>query len=147
MEPIEITKGCFENIAQFTKQPYRVIVVDNGSDEPTKSYLQEASKLFPDYKLIRFETNMGFVKATNVALREVKADYACLLNNDTLVTQGWLSEMILVMQQNKAIGALNPSSNSWGQWPGKTELHEYARTFLGESGKWQETGYCIGFAC
>lgn len=140
----EITRNCFESIARFTNSPYKVIVIDNGSDELTKVYLQESSKLFPSYKLIRYEENMGFVKATNSGLREATAEYICLLNNDTIVTQDWLSEMISVMH-DKRIGALNPSSNSWGQWPHDRNVQEYAKSLLPEKGKWQETGYCIGF--
>jgi len=82
----EITRNCFESIARFTDSPYKVIVIDNGSGELTKAYLQESSKLFPCYKLIRNEKNVGFVKAENAGLREAAAGYICLLNNDTIVT-------------------------------------------------------------
>jgi len=46
---------------------------------------------------------------------------------------------------DKRVGVLNPPSNSWGQWPHDRSVQEYAKLLLLEKGKWQETGYCIGF--
>lgn len=141
---LEITKNCFESLRKFTNYPYRLIVIDNGSDKPTSEYLKKCSDFFPSYKLIKFEKNMGFVKAVNSGLSEATAEFICLLNNDTLVTPGWLAEMIAVMYDEK-IGVLNPSSNSWGQLPTDGDIQNYAKSLSPLKGKWQETGYCIGF--
>src|SRR3989338_1707235 len=93
------TKECIESIVKNTDVDYRLIIIDNASGEETKSYLeslkeQRGLKLL----LIRNENNLGFLKAANQGMRLSDAQYICLINNDTLVTDGWLSEMIEVAQ-------------------------------------------------
>jgi len=143
---LEITKNCLESLIKNTVFPYRLIIIDNGSEEPTKNYLIEMKNKFSHFTLIRFEKNLGFVKAINTGLKNVDAEFICLVNNDTIFTKGWLSEMVEIMRENKEIGVLNPASNSWSEWPPKNNsLEEYAEKISLRKGQWQEASYCIGF--
>ena len=66
----EATKECVENIVKKTKYPYRLILIDNGSEPEAKIYLESlkiAGK--PEVALIRNEKNLGYVKAVNQGLR------------------------------------------------------------------------------
>ena len=141
---LEVTKASFESLIKNTDYPYRLIVIDNGSDLPTQKYLQGVINFFSEYKLIRLERNLGFVKAVNEGLKVVNAEYICLINNDIVFTRGWLSEMIHVMS-DKRIGALNPASNNWGEWPKDSNIEQYGATLSARKGQWQESSYCIGF--
>jgi GT2 family glycosyltransferase len=67
------------------------------------------------FLLVRNEVNYGFAGGNNVALRYVLAAhpagepaYACLLNNDTVVTREWLSRMMEAASDPKvgAVGAM-----------------------------------------
>jgi len=141
---LEVTRASFESLVKNTERFYRLIVIDNGSDLPTQKYLEDAKSLFPEYKLVRLEKNLGFVKATNEGLKVANAEYICLVNNDVIFAKGWLSEMIKVMADRK-IGVLNPESNNWGEWPNDVSIEQYAETLSARNGEWQESGYCIGF--
>ena len=44
--------------------------------------------------MIRNAENRGFSAANNQGLRPARGEFLCLLNNDTVVTRGWLSTMI-----------------------------------------------------
>jgi GT2 family glycosyltransferase len=83
--------------------------------------------------LIRNETNLGFVKATNQGLRASDADYVCLLNNDTKVDEKWLEELIKVAKNDSKIGIVNP-----GGFSGSSKKKEL-------SGKWIKVGFTTGF--
>lgn len=107
----QLTKECVEHIVKNTLYPYRLIIVDNGSQKETEEYLNDLSKDKGLCRaLIRNETNLGFVKAINQGLRISNADYVCLLNNDVLVSKGWLTEMINVANSDSRIGIVNPDN-------------------------------------
>ena len=49
---LEVTKASFESLIKNTDYPYRLIVIDNGSDLPTQKYLQGVINFFSEYKLM-----------------------------------------------------------------------------------------------
>jgi GT2 family glycosyltransferase len=113
---LESTKKCITLLKDNTRYPYRLIVVDNGSVEPTKAYLESLKELFPGYLLIRNNTNLGFVKAVNQGMRAAENSYVCLLNNDAYVKDGWLTSLTETVESGPAsIGIANPTSNVFGK--------------------------------
>jgi len=145
---LELTQRCLQSVLASTSESIRFILIDNGSLPPTRDTLEQfrnASSV--PVTLIRNETNLGFIKATNQGIRASTADWICLLNNDTVVTPGWLSEMLQVAQGDPHIGLVNPTSNSLGFHPGKTPLQEYAarlQTFSGQSAPLPKAmGFCL----
>ena len=74
------------------------------------------------------------------------SDYVCIMNNDTIATEGWLSGLISVMETHADIGLLNPSSNTSGQFPDKGEsVYSYAAQLKKYIGEIQELSVCRGF--
>lgn len=143
---LKVTKLCLESIKKNTNSPYRLIVVDNASDEKTKKYLESLKKDFPGMILKRNEKNLGFVKAINAGMQRSDAQYLLILNNDTIVTKNWLSEMISVADKNPKIGIVNPSSNNLGQKPPEgMRVETFAKKLESEKGKYVELGTALGF--
>lgn len=144
---LRLTKDCIESLTRHTRYPYRLILIDNGSRQETMEYLRGLKERRDiEISLIRNEQNLGFVKAVNQGLNASDAPYVCLLNNDTLLSEDWLSEMIEVSENNPQIGILNPSSNTLGQYlrAGDT-VDSYAEGLKDLKGKWQEMSQCVGF--
>lgn len=143
---LESTEECISSIIKNTDYPYRLIIIDNGSDEATRSYLAllRADKRL-DTVIVRNEKNMGFVKAANQGLRISEAPYICLMNNDTIAAGGWLTEMVDIMEKNEDIGILNPSSNTSGQFPKDNSIDEYAASLKSLKGATQELYNARGF--
>lgn len=54
----------------------------------------------------------GYTKAANKGLKVSTADYAILLNSDTIVTNGWLEKIIECGESNDKIGIIGPLSNA-----------------------------------
>jgi len=145
-DQLEVTRECVDSILKNTEYPYRLIIVDNASAPSTRDYLDglKGNKNL-DLLLIRNDKNLGFVKAVNQGVVASDAPYLCIMNNDTIASSGWLSEMIDVMKANPSIGLLNPSSNTSGQFPGEKSIEEYALTLKGLKGEIQELYTCRGF--
>lgn len=145
---LAVTKDCLESIKKNTDgNDWRLVIIDNASAAETKSYLEivKASGELP-LELIRNEENLGFIKAVNQGMSASDAPFVCLLNNDTLVTKGWLTEMIRVAESTGEIGIVNPSSNNLGQKPAEGEPMElYADKFRQSAGQYVELGAAIGF--
>lgn len=144
---LEFTRECIENVLKRTKVPFHLIIIDNGSSEATKDYLKKLAEDKKDvFTLIRNERNLGFVKAANQGLRASSAPYVCLLNNDTRVTEGWLTEMIKVSEGSKDVGIVNPSSNTFGRKPKRGQTVEaLAQELKSNTGIFAELAWATGF--
>jgi O-antigen biosynthesis protein len=102
---LDFLKPCMESIQTNTDWPFEVIVVDNGSKDGTQDWVLNAD-FEMDGQFIKNDTNEGFAKANNKAVGVAKGSFICLLNNDTLVTKGWLTEMMNVFSEEQAVGAV-----------------------------------------
>lgn len=94
---------CLESLKALTL-PHLVIVVDNGSTDGSKEYVE---KNFPDVKVIQLEKNYGFAGGVNQGVEyamKMGAQYIALLNNDAVVDVDWLKELVQEMGKNENIG-------------------------------------------
>lgn len=145
---LAFTKDCIDSVLRNTGDVgYRVVIIDNASGEETRLYLESVrDEGMSRVLLIRNEKNAGFIKAVNQGIAASDSPYVCILNNDTLVTDGWLSEMISVASGSDDTGIVNPSSNTLGQRPSSGEpLELYAQKFKPHTGRSVELGAAIGF--
>lgn len=101
------TRGCLESVRFRTDEPFELIVIDNGSTDGTVEYLQTQ----PDVTLIVNGENRGFPAAVNQGLAVAHGRQVLLLNNDALVTTGWLTRMLNVRDVDEHIGLIGPVSN------------------------------------
>ena len=144
----EILRQCVDSILRSTRTPSRLIMVDNGSSETgVREYLSSLKGNDTiQIRLIFNTVNEGFAKGMNKGMKASDAPYVCLLNNDILVTGGWLEEMMKVAAGDPAVGIINPSSNNFGlRFAKETTLDGFAATLKGQTGRWVEMGSCIGF--
>jgi len=146
-DQLEATRACVDSILKNTDNPFRLIVIDNGSGISAKDYLKSLSGVKGlDILLIRNEENLGFVKAINQGMAASDAGLICLMNNDTIAAAGWLGEMIGIMESSPDIGVVNPSSNTLGQFPGPGESIESCASGLKNfKGQMQEMYSARGF--
>ena len=84
------TYQCLKSIKQNTVTPYEIIVVDNASDNETRSMLSRIKGI----RIIRNPENLGFVKACNIGASKARGSYLLFLNNDTKTTPGWLEALL-----------------------------------------------------
>jgi GT2 family glycosyltransferase len=96
---------CLDSIDENTSYPsYEIVVVDNGSVDGTSEMLKQK---YPGIKIIRNETNIGFVRANNQAVKESAKhdpDFFFLLNNDTIVHRGWIETAVELANSQNDVG-------------------------------------------
>ncbi|WP_298521772.1 glycosyltransferase family 2 protein [uncultured Methanobrevibacter sp.] len=86
-------KAFFESLDNDSECIGEVIIIDNGSSDESKSYINSHSFNFP-VKLIENDKNLGFAPAVNQGIRNAKYEYIFSLNNDTEVKKGSIRQMI-----------------------------------------------------
>ncbi|MBP8638421.1 MAG: glycosyltransferase [Dictyoglomi bacterium] len=148
---LEYTKRCVESIKKYTPEPYELIVVDNGSTDGTVEYLENLS----DIKLVKNPTNVGFAMGNNVGMKLSNGDYIVVLNNDTVVTRGWLTRLIACAESESSIGIVGPRSNCVSGIQLVTDvpygdnmdaMQEFARQWsLENSGEYDDVFRVVGF--
>lgn len=68
-----------------------IIVVDNNSSDDSCAMMKE---YFPNVKLIENKTNFGFPKGNNIGVDQAKGEYICILNPDTVVSEGTFEKIL-----------------------------------------------------
>lgn len=112
---LDHTKKCVESILNRTAYPnYELIIVDNCSADGTAEYLRELEKQESRVRVQINETNRGFAGGNNDGLRMARGEYFVLLNNDTIVTRGWLTGMLRHYRDGGRVGLVGPLTNSIG---------------------------------
>lgn len=99
----ELTEICFDSLLETVDAAVEVVVVDDASDRDTSTYLKT---LGAPFRVIRQEANEGYAKSVNRGVAEVRAERLLLLNNDTVLTPGWLEPMIELLDQDERVGAV-----------------------------------------
>ncbi len=109
---LEYTKKCIRSIQKQTKYPHEIIIVDNGSKDGTRKYLRELEKNFKNIHIKLNKKNKGFSGGNNIGAKLAKGKYVCFLNNDVLVSDGWLESMVNALEADEKIGMVGPLTNS-----------------------------------
>lgn len=106
---LDYTKQCIKSIMKntdFKKYSCEFILLNDGSTDGTQEYL-ETLDLGVEKKLIHLRKN---VKALifSLAYRASEGEYFLFVNNDTLVTKGWLDNLLLCMESDPLIVSATP---------------------------------------
>ncbi len=86
--------------------PLSIYVHDNASSK--KDDVDRLTREFPEVLLTKNPRNLGFAKAVNNALKQGSAPYVLILNPDTLVQSGLLSDAMGYMENHSDVGILGP---------------------------------------
>jgi hypothetical protein len=82
---------CLTAVLSQAYDRFEVIVVDNASTDDSAGYLETN---FPAVTLVRLPANAGFAGGNNEGVRHAQGDLIVLLNNDTIVADGWLQGLV-----------------------------------------------------
>jgi GT2 family glycosyltransferase/Flp pilus assembly protein TadD len=111
---LDYTRKCLASVLKHTPEPFELIMVDNGSSDGTVEYLQSVfkdNKSEIRIKVIQNQQNLGFAAANNQGMAAAKGDYILLLNNDVVVTRGWLQRLAACAEKDIQIGLVGPRTN------------------------------------
>jgi GT2 family glycosyltransferase len=131
---LALTRLCLESVLASTDDGYELIVVDNGSEDGTRSYLLTLARRTGRILVLLNDTNMGFPAACNQGLEAARGDVLVLLNNDTIVAPGWLDRLAARLDDPE-VGLVGPVTNRIGneaEIPTWYETYDELRAFASE---------------
>jgi polysaccharide pyruvyl transferase CsaB len=112
---LDYTRLCLQSIFKKTDYPnYEIIIVDNDSKDSTPEFLKTLAEQHSNIKVILNDSNRGFAAANNQAAEISVGDYLLFLNNDTIVSRGWIGRMMRHLLRDPSIGLVGPVTNSIG---------------------------------
>ena len=103
----EDTAACIRSLQAVRSPAFRLIVVDNGGTDGSPALLRAFRAEYP-FELIEAGGNRGFSAGNNLGIRSALshgADHVLLLNNDTLVTEGFLQGLLSAFSEFPRCGA------------------------------------------
>jgi len=87
-----------------------VYLADNNSTDDSIAFTK---KNYPSIKFIINESNGGFAKGYNDALKDLKEDYFVLLNSDVEVTPNWIAPVIKKLESIENVCIAQPKIKSY----------------------------------
>jgi GT2 family glycosyltransferase len=86
------------SIAAQTRQPHRIVVVDNASSDGSEAAI---TAMFPGVTLVRLEENIGFAAANNVGIAMLHdCALVALLNPDAKADPAWLETLVAASDEH-----------------------------------------------
>lgn len=96
-----VTADCLRSLMMTSNAtPFRIVVVDDGSTDQTASELGRIEGI----TIAGDGANHGFLRAVHAGVNATSEEYVVLLNNDTIVTDGWLDALVESADHDSSIG-------------------------------------------
>ena len=93
-------KDCLDALLVQDFPSFEIVVVDNGSKDGSVTYLK---KNYPQVRIIALKENTGFCGAVNAGIHTSNAEYILLLNNDTIVQEGFIKALVQAIKKSPDI--------------------------------------------
>jgi GT2 family glycosyltransferase len=100
-ERFSMTRPALERMYEVTPPPFRLVYVDGGSPRHVREYLEAQAKE-RGFMLIRTDHHLAPNEARNLAARAVGTKYVVFIDNDVLVTPGWLEALVSCAEETGA---------------------------------------------
>ncbi len=111
----ELTGNCLKSLAEHTlpdlsAEDFEVLLVDNASTDATPHASPAlGQRLFGDrFRYLRQPVNRNFAGACNLGAVQARGEFLFFLNNDTLLTPGWLPPLLEMFRREPDLGACGP---------------------------------------
>jgi len=102
---LDCTEAFLNSLLENTASvDFELIFVNDDSDDGSREFLD---KLFdPRVTVLHNETRMGYAKSINKGARLAKGKFLGLLNNDLVLTPGWLEPMLDCFENHFRVGSV-----------------------------------------
>lgn len=108
-----LTKKCIDSIFKNTGNPFRLIIVDNGIEEPELlSYFANLKKEHNSISLISRDRSPGYAAALNKGIAVSTSDLIAILNNAVIVSKNWLIKLKAGLETDEQAAIIAPMCNN-----------------------------------
>lgn len=106
---LEDTKLCLEHTRQQTYANTEIIVVDNGSNDASLSYLRKQN----DIVLVELPSNTGFTGGHIAGRAVAEGKYVLLLNNDAVMDKKYVEIGVDYLEEHDDVAVLGGRAYFW----------------------------------
>jgi glucosyl-dolichyl phosphate glucuronosyltransferase len=100
----KLLQQCLDSLIKQTALPdtFEIIVVDNNSQDNTKSVAETFSKKYPQFTLkYLIEKEIGLSKARNTGYKNANGEYVAYIDDDAKALDNWVESILKVIQETK----------------------------------------------
>ena len=136
-------KDCFDSLQNQTWKNFRVIFVDNGSDDDSVEFVSEnyLEIGFPSANLVQLKENTGFCFGYNAGIKKALEDksvkYVIILNNDTKLDERYVEELMSCAKRHPEAGSVQPKVVNFFE----PEKIDFAGIYISRDGTAHNRGY------
>lgn len=110
----DFTKQCLEDLSNQTTK-FKLVYVENGSKESSSLKLYEDLKMLPhdnfELLLVKNDFNKPLNWIWNEFIGRACTEYVCCLNNDTELTENFISDSETILDLEPAVGIVSHCTN------------------------------------
>lgn len=133
---LHYTRICLESLRSHGAAGARILLINNGSTDQTAEYLATCQGM----DVINNLENLGCAGAWNQGVRESTSDWVVFLNNDVIVSPGWL-EGLLSFADEHGLDVVTPAIRE-GEY--NYDMVEYSGQFVETMGQVCRMGVADG---
>lgn len=142
----DLLRPCLKSLYTTDYGPLDILIVDNGTQEPTARRLLRAAALQPRTRVMPYPGPFNYAAMNNAAVHEATGAYVCFLNNDTeAIHPDWLAEMVAQLaaqgERAGAVGAKLLWPNGLVQHAGVLVGTQQLASHIGNQWMDEEPGY------
>jgi GT2 family glycosyltransferase len=93
---LDMTRKCLETLDNTLPEglDHEIILIDDASSDGTQDFLKDYAKEHSRCNVILNDKNLGYARSNNKAFDISNGSHVLFLNNDTILTEGWIEPMI-----------------------------------------------------
>jgi GT2 family glycosyltransferase len=96
---------------------WEVVVADNGSQDGTRSYVQQWTERDPRIRLVDASARPGAGAARNIGVRSARGRLLAFCDADDVVQPGWLAGMVAALADADVVGGIFDLASLQGREP------------------------------
>jgi GT2 family glycosyltransferase len=100
-ERFSCTQESLESIYEHTEIPFQLVYVDGNSPAKIRRYLETQAQA-KNFQLVRTDYYLSPNHARNIGLRHVNTKYLVFIDNDVVVSPGWLKALVTCAEETEA---------------------------------------------
>ncbi|MBL4591708.1 MAG: glycosyltransferase family 2 protein [Phycisphaerales bacterium] len=102
---VKLTRACLASLFETASTTIKleILVQDNGSTDGTLEYLESLGERV---RVLRGTDSHTFAKSNNEMAHAARGRALCMLNNDTVLLDGWIEPMLAVLDREPSVGVV-----------------------------------------